>query len=116
MVEAEWRVVLNAVEEKKRGNLSIPAFNELRHLGVCAELKFLYVGLTRARNHLWIWDSSPAAEYMKVGGIFYIWALLTTTFQIVWESQSLIEVKRPGDPVPRLAGKVIIQGLHKSSD
>ncbi len=39
MVDAGWRVVLNAVEEKKRGNLSIPAFNELRHLGVCAELK-----------------------------------------------------------------------------
>jgi ATP-dependent exoDNAse (exonuclease V) beta subunit len=66
VVDAGWRVVLNAVDAKKRGNLSVPTFNELRHLGVCSELKFLYVGLTRARNQLWIWDSSPVAEYMKV--------------------------------------------------
>lgn len=61
-----WRVVLNGVEEKHRGKQHAPAFDELRHLGVCAELKFLYVGLTRARNHLWIWDGSPAAEFMRV--------------------------------------------------
>jgi hypothetical protein len=115
VVDAGWRVVLNAVEEKKRGNLSIPAFNELRHLGVCAELKFLYVGLTRARNHLWIWDSSPAADYMKVGEKLYIDALLML-LQTVWESQDLIDVKRPGDPVPRLAGKGIIQDPCESSN
>lgn len=66
VVQAEWRVILNAVQGKSRSQLYAPAFDELRHLGVSSELKFLYVGLTRARNRLWIWDSSLAVEPMKV--------------------------------------------------
>lgn len=104
MVESGWRVVLNAVEEKKRGGLAVPTFNDLRHIGVCSELKFLYVGLTRARNHLWIWDSSPVAEFMKVSRSYYIETALTC-FQIFWESRDMIDIKRPGDPLPRIAGQ-----------
>ncbi|CAG8575551.1 17069_t:CDS:2, partial [Acaulospora colombiana] len=64
-ITTEWRVLLNEVEDQRRGKVSAPSFDELRHVGVCSELKFLYVGLTRARNHLWIWDNSVQAEPMK---------------------------------------------------
>ncbi|KAG8809366.1 hypothetical protein FRC17_003478, partial [Serendipita sp. 399] len=89
VVKSEWRVVLNAIEEKKRVGLSCPTFDPLRHQGVCSELKFLYVGLTRARNQLWIWDSSPEAEPMK----------------LFWGSRDQIEIRRPGDDIPHLAVK-----------
>ncbi|KAG8815978.1 hypothetical protein FRC17_000507, partial [Serendipita sp. 399] len=89
VVKSEWRVLLNAIEEKKRIGLSCPTFDPLRHQGVCSELKFLYVGLTRARNQLWIWDSSPEAEPMK----------------LFWSSRDQIEIRRPGDDIPHLAVK-----------
>jgi len=38
--------------------------NPSRYLGL--QLKFLYVAITRARNNLWIVDSSDSAEPMKV--------------------------------------------------
>lgn len=87
LVSTEWRVILNEVEDRKRAGFSVPTFDELRHLGVCSELKFLYVGLTRARNHLWIWDNSEQANAMK----------------LFWEPKGLIDIKRPGDDIPRLA-------------
>lgn len=67
---ANWRVILKA-----GGNgTPAPVFDEPRHAGVCTELKFLYVGLTRARSNLWIWDDSIQAEPMRVSdtgiGIF----------------------------------------------
>jgi ATP-dependent exoDNAse (exonuclease V) beta subunit len=45
---------------------SVPRFDEIRHAVICTELKELYVGLARARNHCWIWDLSEKAEPMKV--------------------------------------------------
>jgi ATP-dependent exoDNAse (exonuclease V) beta subunit len=63
---ADWRVILNRVESGDRNDVAAPRFDELRHTGVCSELKFLYVGLTRARNQLWIWDSSDRGEPMRV--------------------------------------------------
>jgi len=65
-IKNEWRVVLNGIDPKERDGVAVPAFSELRHVGVCSELKFLYVGLTRARNNLWIWDTSPWGEPMRV--------------------------------------------------
>ncbi|PVG01897.1 hypothetical protein CPB86DRAFT_698462 [Serendipita vermifera] len=86
-MDTEWRVVLNSVNHLKNKGLAAPAFDELRHLGICSELKFLYVGVTRARNRLWIWDYSDKADYMK-------------TF---WKSLALIDIVEPGDPIPHLA-------------
>ena len=63
---ADWRVILNRVELIDRNGIAAPRFDELRHTSVCSELKFLYVGLTRARNQLWIWDSSDRGEPMRV--------------------------------------------------
>jgi ATP-dependent exoDNAse (exonuclease V) beta subunit len=66
-MDTEWRVVLNTVNHIKNKNHATPAFDELRHLGICSELKFLYVGVTRARNRLWVWDYSDRADPMRVG-------------------------------------------------
>jgi ATP-dependent exoDNAse (exonuclease V) beta subunit len=66
---ADWRVILNRVEPMDRSGVAAPRFDELRHTSVCSELKFLYVGLTRARNQLWIWDSSDRGEPMRVSNM-----------------------------------------------
>src|SRR5258706_5194908 len=66
---ADWCVILNRVEPMDCGGISAPRFDELRHTSVCSELKFLYVGLTRARNQLWIWDSSDRGEPMRVSNM-----------------------------------------------
>ncbi|EDR08129.1 uncharacterized protein LACBIDRAFT_294434 [Laccaria bicolor S238N-H82] len=58
----DWRVILNAVDV----SVPVPDFDEMRHAPICSELKFLYVAITRARNNLWIVDSSSKADPMKV--------------------------------------------------
>lgn len=42
------------------------SINQARFAALCSELKCLYVAMTRARNTLWIWDTS-SADPMKVG-------------------------------------------------
>ncbi|KAG8877562.1 hypothetical protein FRB98_006658 [Tulasnella sp. 332] len=73
---ADWRVVLNALDESERRGIPAPRFDEARHASIQSELKFLYVGLTRARKHIWLWDSSSTGDAMKV----------------YWLSKSLIEI------------------------
>ncbi|KAG8843814.1 hypothetical protein FRB96_003722 [Tulasnella sp. 330] len=84
---ADWRVVLNALEESERLNIPAPRFDEARHAAIQSELKFLYVGLTRARKHVWLWDSSSTGDAMKV----------------YWLSKNLIEICKKGDKMPMLA-------------
>ncbi|KAG8869862.1 hypothetical protein FRB98_002112, partial [Tulasnella sp. 332] len=73
---ADWRVVLNALDESERHGIPAPRFDDARHAAIQSELKFLYVGLTRARKHIWLWDSSSTGDAMKV----------------YWLSKSLIEI------------------------
>ncbi|KAG9044656.1 hypothetical protein FS837_007753 [Tulasnella sp. UAMH 9824] len=47
----DWRAILHA---ERRGKL----FDEKRHAILRTELKVLYVGLTHARECVWIWDQS----------------------------------------------------------
>ncbi|KAJ7671910.1 hypothetical protein B0H17DRAFT_1141332 [Mycena rosella] len=63
--EAQWRVVLNIIENRVVGSAPAPAFDGMRHASVCTELKFLYVAITRARNNLWIADCSTKGEPMR---------------------------------------------------
>ncbi|KAN0138675.1 hypothetical protein V8E53_003663, partial [Lactarius tabidus] len=84
---AQWRVVLNAIDRAKREKIPAPTFDENRHAGVCSELKFLYVAITRARKKLWIVDRSETAEPMR----------------IYWFSGDLVQSCAPGADVPRLA-------------
>jgi superfamily I DNA/RNA helicase len=86
---SQWRLILNEIAggENLQG---APTFDETRHASICAEvrlsrretlflpdscrlvrqLKFLYVAVTRARQNLWITDSSESAEPMKVPRTF----------------------------------------------
>ncbi|KAI0286423.1 hypothetical protein BC826DRAFT_1108859 [Russula brevipes] len=84
---AQWRVVLNAIDRDRREKIPAPTFDENRHAGVCAELKFLYVAITRARKNLWIVDRSETAEPMR----------------IYWSSESLVQNCAPGTDVPQFA-------------
>ncbi|KDN37502.1 hypothetical protein RSAG8_10101, partial [Rhizoctonia solani AG-8 WAC10335] len=78
-----WRVILHGLEGARLG--AIPRFDEIRHAVICIELKNLYVGLTRARNHCWIWDVSDKAEPMK----------------LFWQEKGLISLCGPEDPMPQ---------------
>ncbi|KAL5633836.1 hypothetical protein ACGC1H_005876 [Rhizoctonia solani] len=79
-----WRIVLHGLDSSQYR--SLPEFDPVRHAVICSELKNLYVGITRARNHCWIWDTSERAEPMKE----------------YWTERNLIEKCGPGDPIPQL--------------
>ncbi|CAE6535633.1 unnamed protein product [Rhizoctonia solani] len=80
-----WRVILHGLEGTRLG--PVPRFDEIRHAVICTELKNLYVGLTRARNHCWIWDVSDKAEPMK----------------LFWQQKGLITLCGPEDKMPQLS-------------
>ena len=54
-----WRVVYNAMLSSPEPR---PAFDTSKHSGLCVELKLLYVLLTRARQHLVIFDEDIASR------------------------------------------------------
>ncbi|KAK7678070.1 hypothetical protein QCA50_019011 [Cerrena zonata] len=81
---SNWRIVLNIIQDndaKTTRNLDVC------HTVVCRELKFLYVAITRARNNVWIADSSNKGDHMRD----------------VWLSRDQIEICTPNDPIPKLA-------------
>ncbi|KAG1719550.1 hypothetical protein EDB19DRAFT_1860748 [Suillus lakei] len=82
---SRWRVVLNVVQ----GQGYAPDFyrDETRYAGICSELKLLYVGITRARKNVWIFDTSDKSDAMR----------------IFWKSQNLIRTCAHGTDVPPLA-------------
>ncbi|KAI9453660.1 hypothetical protein BJY52DRAFT_1288007 [Lactarius psammicola] len=84
---SQWRVILNAIDRAQREKIPAPTFDENRHAGVCSELKFLYVAITRARKNLWVVDRSETAEPMR----------------IYWSSNDLVQNCTPGAVVPQLA-------------
>ncbi|GJE94213.1 hypothetical protein PsYK624_103810 [Phanerochaete sordida] len=84
---SQWRVVLNALDDSLKKRLKCPQFDDARHSGVCRELKFLYVAITRARKNLWIADCSEKGEPLR-------------TF---WNAQQLVKNCSAADEVPRLA-------------
>ncbi|KAI6128736.1 hypothetical protein EDD16DRAFT_1739250 [Pisolithus croceorrhizus] len=90
---SRWRLVLATIDDAVEGhNLrrqQAPCFERDtgRYAGVCSELKFLYVGITRARKRLWIVDNSDKAEPMK----------------LFWTSRSQIQNHAPDSGVPQLA-------------
>ncbi|KIK41852.1 hypothetical protein CY34DRAFT_84670 [Suillus luteus UH-Slu-Lm8-n1] len=80
-----WQVVLNGVQ----GQGYAPNFyrDETRYAGICSELKLLYVGITRAKKNVWIFDTSDKSDAMR----------------IFWESQNLIRTCARGTDVSPLA-------------
>ncbi|KAI9567008.1 P-loop containing nucleoside triphosphate hydrolase protein [Boletus coccyginus] len=69
---SRWRVLLNHAEGEVDGqdlaHALAPSFkrDEGRFARVCSELKMLYVGITRARKNLWIFDKSDKSEPMRM--------------------------------------------------
>ncbi|TFY57544.1 hypothetical protein EVJ58_g6956 [Rhodofomes roseus] len=84
---SQWRVVLNALPGGSSEALRAPRFEDSRHNGVCRELKTLYVAITRARQNLWVADSSDKGEPMR----------------FLWTAKQQIQNCTPGSDVPRLA-------------
>ncbi|KAF4623894.1 hypothetical protein D9613_001576 [Agrocybe pediades] len=82
---SQWRLVLNRLSD--HGGTPAPRFDEVRHAGVCSELKFLYVAITRARKNLWLVDCSEKGEPMRQ----------------FWTARNEIQNCTPGTDVPRLA-------------
>ncbi|KAG8918499.1 hypothetical protein FRC00_012428, partial [Tulasnella sp. 408] len=56
--EANWRALFQAHKESR-------AFDVRRHAILQSELKSFYVGLTRAKRQVWIWDHSDEARAME---------------------------------------------------
>ncbi|KAF9231325.1 hypothetical protein BU15DRAFT_82546 [Melanogaster broomeanus] len=87
---SRWCVVLGATaKDHELSNIHAPAFerDEGRYAGVCSELKQLYVGITRARENLWIVDKSEKCEPMRM----------------FWTSRGQVQNCTPGTDVPHLA-------------
>lgn len=84
---SQWRVILNALDDSMKKRIKCPQFDDTRHSGVCRELKFLYVAITRARKNLWIADCSEKGEPLR-------------TF---WNAYDLVKNCSATDEVPRLA-------------
>ncbi|KZV61209.1 hypothetical protein PENSPDRAFT_693623 [Peniophora sp. CONT] len=84
-----WRVVLNALNAQQREGEPAPDFNDTKHAGVCSELKFLYVAVTRARKNLWIVDRSERGVPMRT----------------YWMAHNLVQHYTPGSDteLPQLA-------------
>jgi ATP-dependent exoDNAse (exonuclease V) beta subunit len=102
---SEWRVVLGALDESQRKGISAPRFDEVRHAAIQTELKFLYVGLTRARKHIWIWDSSSTGDAMKVRASYSPIADVAETDvkQLYWMVNGLVVERKNGDELPQFA-------------
>ncbi|KAG2070722.1 hypothetical protein BDR04DRAFT_1076592 [Suillus decipiens] len=82
---SRWQVVLNGVQYQGY----VPDFyrDTTRYAGICSELKLLYVGITRARKNVWIFDTSDKSDAMRV----------------FWQSQDLIDTCARGTDVSPLA-------------
>lgn len=70
-VKNQWRIIHEYMKDHNIGSqeacTSFPRFTEAKHSVLCAELKQLYVAITRTRQRLWIFEnvSQPMYEYWK---------------------------------------------------
>ncbi|EKM60418.1 uncharacterized protein PHACADRAFT_189549 [Phanerochaete carnosa HHB-10118-sp] len=68
---SQWRLVLAELSDSEGLTVKSPVFDEIKHHGLCresslAQLKSLYVAITRARLNLWIVDYSDQGEPMRI--------------------------------------------------
>lgn len=63
---SDWKALSKIYRLDRPGALNINDLNG-RHGILQAEIKCLYVGLTRAREHVWLWDSSTKGAAFEVG-------------------------------------------------
>lgn len=82
--ESQWRVLQNMLDEDSK---QAPIFDTVKHSVILTELRHLYVAVTRARNRLWIFDTSDRIKPLK--------RLLS--------NKGLVRLCRPGDELPGMA-------------
>ncbi|GBC01012.1 hypothetical protein RclHR1_04030007 [Rhizophagus clarus] len=70
----KWRIILSTLDEYPKG---VQTFSHEKHYILSSELKHLYVAVTRAREHLWIFDEN---------------AELSEPIQVYWKSKKLVKV------------------------
>ncbi|CAG8557951.1 6165_t:CDS:10, partial [Ambispora leptoticha] len=86
----KWRVILSALRDHSE---AVQAFSHEKHYILSSELKNLYVAVTRARQHIWIFDEK--SEYIE-------------PICKYWEQEGLVKVIRSEDKImtfPTLAKK-----------
>ncbi|CAG8532736.1 4901_t:CDS:10 [Ambispora leptoticha] len=67
----KWRVILSALGNQSEG---VQTFSHEKHYILSSELKHLYVAVTRARQHIWIFDENdqyiePICKYWERNGL-----------------------------------------------
>ncbi|KAG8960167.1 hypothetical protein FRC05_007045 [Tulasnella sp. 425] len=83
----DWRAMSLAYKEGR-------TFDARRHSILQSELKCLYVGLTRARERVWIWEESSEGHVMEVMDFYLLRSLL---------EESGLATSHRGGQVPQLA-------------
>ncbi|KAI9170204.1 hypothetical protein LWI28_024307 [Acer negundo] len=82
----KWRVIYEYMKEQdlldSNSPRCFPSFDEAKHSILCSELKQLYVGITRTRQRLWIWENME--EFSK------------PMFDL-WKKKSLVQVRQLDD-------------------
>ncbi|KAI9168793.1 hypothetical protein LWI28_002013 [Acer negundo] len=82
----KWRVLYEYMKEQdlldSNSPRCFPSFDEAKHSILCPELKQLYVGITRTRQRLWIWENME--EFSK------------PMFDL-WTKKSLVQVRQLDD-------------------
>ncbi|TXG56681.1 hypothetical protein EZV62_017994 [Acer yangbiense] len=82
----KWRVIYEYMKEQdlldSNSPRCFPSFDEAKHSILCSELKQLYVGITRTRQRLWIWENME--EFSK------------PMFDL-WKKMSLVQVRKLDD-------------------
>ncbi|PFH50711.1 hypothetical protein AMATHDRAFT_85569, partial [Amanita thiersii Skay4041] len=81
--ETHWRLISSSSPNET----TMPRFDEIKHGGLCVELKTLYVAMTRAKKNLWIADCSKTANPMKA----------------YWFDRKLINICAIDEELPKLA-------------
>ncbi|CAG8502109.1 4772_t:CDS:10 [Ambispora gerdemannii] len=67
----KWRLILSALDNQSE---RVPKFSHEKHYMLSSELKHLYVAVTRARRHIWIFDEKneriePICKYWEHHGL-----------------------------------------------
>ncbi|KAK0573666.1 hypothetical protein LWI29_011732 [Acer saccharum] len=82
----KWRVIYEYMKEQdlldSNSPRFFPSFNEAKHSILCSELKQLYVGITRTRQRLWIWENMDE---------------LSKPMFDLWKKKSLVQVRQLND-------------------
>lgn len=82
--ESQWRIIYALLDDAAK---QAPTFDPIKHAVILNELRHLYVAVTRARNRLWVFDTSDRVRPLR--------DLLS--------AKKLVKLCKPGDDLPEMA-------------